>query len=85
MSSVSSRDATRAVLRAAYRLLRAMASGFPQMQTDLLPHVPTFLAHVDADLVSRDISPTEPGDETYPVALSDGLLSLIEQVTARAS
>jgi hypothetical protein len=49
---------TRAVLRAAYRLLKAMASGFAQLQAELVPAIPTFVAHVEKRLVAYDISPT---------------------------
>ena len=50
---------TRAVLVACYRCLRAMASRFPLTQNTLVTHVPTFLAHTEAQLVSSDASPTE--------------------------
>jgi len=48
----------RAVLRAAYRLIKAMVSGFAQLQAELVPAIPTFVAHVEANLVAYDISPT---------------------------
>ena len=48
----------RAVLRAAYRLLKAMAFKFSLMQKELVAHVPLFLSHTEAQLVSHDISPT---------------------------
>lgn len=49
---------TRAVLRACYRLLKAMCVGSPLMQAELVGYVPTFLEHVPCNLVSHDISPT---------------------------
>lgn len=55
---VASELQTRAVLRAAYRLLKAMASGFAQLQAELVPAIPTFVAHVEKRLVAYDISPT---------------------------
>lgn len=48
----------RAVLRAAYRLLKAMCSGFSLMQSELAAHLDLFVSHTEADLVSHDISPT---------------------------
>ena len=39
---------TRAVLRASYRLLKAMCTGSPLMQTELVRHIPTFLEHVSS-------------------------------------
>ena len=35
-----------------------MASGFPQLQAELVPSIPTFVAHVQKKLVAYDISPT---------------------------
>lgn len=41
------------------RLLRAMTTGFPLVQSELVAHVPVFLAHIDFKLAAYDISPTE--------------------------
>ena len=49
---------TRAVLRAAYRLLKAMAIGFNLTQLALAPYLSFFLTHTEANLISHDISPT---------------------------
>ena len=35
-----------------------MTADFPMMQSDLVSAIPTFLGHIDAHLVSFDISPT---------------------------
>ena len=48
----------RAVLRAAYRLLKAMCTDFPLMQTELVASIPLFVDHTEANLVSYDITPT---------------------------
>ncbi|KAL1529829.1 hypothetical protein AB1Y20_000761 [Prymnesium parvum] len=48
----------RAVLSAAYRVLKAMCTGSPLMQSELVNNVPLFLEHVECNLVSHDISPT---------------------------
>jgi len=37
----------RAVLRAAYRLIKALASGYAQLQAELVSAIPTFVAHVE--------------------------------------
>lgn len=50
---------TRLVLKACYRMLKAMTSRFPLTQNALVAHVPVFLAHTEAQLVASDISPTE--------------------------
>ena len=49
----------RAVLIAAYRLLRALCADFPLMQMELCRHLPLFLSHCDAKLISRDMSPAD--------------------------
>jgi hypothetical protein len=48
----------RAVLRAAYRLIKAMTVGCSRMQAELAPSLPLFVGHAEAHLVSHDISPT---------------------------
>ena len=49
----------RAVLRAAYRLLKALCSNFSLIQMSLFPHLHKFVEHAEAKLVSHDISPTD--------------------------
>ena len=49
----------RAVLRMAYRLLNAMASGFVQMQARLARCLPIFISHTGSNLFAADISPTD--------------------------
>ena len=49
---------TRAVLRAVYRVLKALVSGFPQMQNDLVPSIPKMVEHVEKDLIAHDVTPT---------------------------
>ena len=50
----------RALLRAAYRLLKAMCTQFPLMQAVLVEHIRLFVGHTEARLVSHDISTTSP-------------------------
>jgi len=49
---------TRAVLRAVYRTIKALVTGFPQMQSDLVPAIPRMVEHVEKDLVAYDVTPT---------------------------
>ena len=44
---------------AAYRMLKALASGFPLMQSKLLDDVARFIDHAQASLVVYDASPTD--------------------------
>lgn len=41
-----------------YRLLKAMCTDFPLMQTELVASIPLFVDHTEANLVSYDITPT---------------------------
>ena len=48
----------RELMLMAYRLLKALTLGFPQMQADLSHHLDLFLTHTGSSLVAFDISPT---------------------------
>ena len=48
----------RAVLRASYRLLKAMTAGCSRAQHELVHSLSLFVKHTQANLVSHDVSPT---------------------------
>lgn len=49
----------REVILGAYRLLKALSSGFKVTQMALLPEIPHIVAHTNYNLVSYDITPTD--------------------------
>ena len=60
--TVPSELGLRALIRMCYRLLKAMTVEFSVMQGILADHLPLFVLHTEANLVSHDISPTDAID-----------------------
>jgi hypothetical protein len=50
---------TRAVLRACYRLIKAMTTDCPKAQLEFQPSLQMFLDHTHAYLVAQDVSPSD--------------------------
>ena len=48
----------RGVIKAVYRLIKAMTVGCNRMQLALIPWLPTFVKHTEAYLMDHDISAT---------------------------
>ena len=66
----------RAMVCAAYRLLRAMCNEFSLLQTELAQHLDLFCTHTEAALVEDDISPTQ-----CIIAVCEGNREACTQVT----